>query len=365
MNVWEIEFRITVVHLIELLILLVRPGTANRYIIFDVESDLSEEASPSSPLALNANLPRFREAPAFRNGKECLPIAMDRSTEFCDSFSVHIAMTLDRTYIRGSTAAIFSVVKHAACPGNIVFHFLTIGPEQDLNDLLTFTFPYLRFKVYTFDEALVKDRISTSIREALEQPLNYARTYIADILPACVERVIYLDSDLVVVDDIVKLWTTRLGSHPLGAPIYCHVNFSQYFTETFWSDSSMSGVFKDRNPCYFNTGVMVMDLAMWRRRRFSRAIEQWMEVQRKRRIYDLGSLPPFLLVFAGDVKAIEPRWNQHGLGGDNFQGHCRRLHPGPVSLLHWSGKGKPWIRLDNHNPCPLDSLWAPYDLLLQ
>ncbi|CBI27064.3 unnamed protein product, partial [Vitis vinifera] len=38
------------------------------------------------------------------------------------------------------------------------------------------------------------------------------------------------------------------------------------------------------------------------------------------------------------------------------------LHPGPVSLLHWSGKGKPWLRLDSKRPCPLDSLWAPYDL---
>lgn len=80
------------------------------------------------------------------------------------------------------------------------------------------------------------------------------------------------------------------------------------------------------------------------------------------RIYELGSLPPFLLVFAGNVKQVEHRWNQHGLGGDNLEGQCRDLHPGPVSLLHWSGKGKPWLRLDSKKPCPLDSLWAPYDL---
>ncbi|CAH8386678.1 unnamed protein product [Eruca vesicaria subsp. sativa] len=70
----------------------------------------------------------------------------------------------------------------------------------------------------------------------------------------------------------------------------------------------------------------------------------------------------FLLVFAGEVAPIEHRWNQHGLGGDNVRGSCRDLHPGPVSLLHWSGSGKPWFRLDSRRPCPLDSLWAPYDL---
>ncbi|KAG2325379.1 hypothetical protein Bca52824_008107 [Brassica carinata] len=87
-----------------------------------------------------------------------------------------------------------------------------------------------------------------------------------------------------------------------------------------------------------------------------------MEIQKRDRIYELGSLPPFLLVFAGEVAPIEHRWNQHGLGGDNVRGSCRDLHPGPVSLLHWSGSGKPWFRLDSGRPCPLDSLWAPYDL---
>ncbi|URE30523.1 Glycosyl transferase family 8 [Musa troglodytarum] len=87
-----------------------------------------------------------------------------------------------------------------------------------------------------------------------------------------------------------------------------------------------------------------------------------MGVQKQKRIYHLGSLPPFLLVLAGNIKAVDHRWNQHGLGGDNIEGKCRSLHPGPISLLHWSGKGKPWLRLDSRKPCAVDYLWAPYDL---
>ena len=119
---------------------------------------------------------------------------------------------------------------------------------------------------------------------------------------------------------------------------------------------------RDRKPCYFNTGVMVIDLTKWRTYKTTQKLEKWMEIQKKHRIYELGSLPPFLLVFAGDVERIEDRWNQHGLGGDNVEGLCRNLHSGPVSLLHWSGKGKPWLRLNSKRPCPLDQLWAPYDL---
>ncbi|KAG5524253.1 hypothetical protein RHGRI_031058 [Rhododendron griersonianum] len=38
-----------------------------------------------------------------------------------------------------------------------------------------------------------------------------------------------------------------------------------------------------------------------------------MELKRKRKIYELSSLPPFLVVFDGDVEPVEParfRWGQ-------------------------------------------------------
>ncbi|KAL1550275.1 putative galacturonosyltransferase-like 7 [Salvia divinorum] len=303
----------------------------------------------------------FRRAPAFRNAGECRsPKVANYSV--CDPSLVHVAITLDVEYLRGSIAAVHSVLQHTKCPESVFFHFLV--PEIGFQSLVRSTFPELKFKVYYFDPERVRNLISSSVRQALEQPLNYARNYLADLLETCVTRVIYLDSDLVVVDDISKLWSTKLGRKSIGAPEYCHANFTKYFTSHFWSNSRFSGVFSGRSPCYFNTGVMVMDLGKWRRFGYTRRIERWMEVQKTSasRIYELGSLPPFLLVFAGHVAPIEHRWNQHGLGGDNVRGSCRDLHPGPVSLLHWSGSGKPWLRLDSKQPCPLDSLWAPYDL---
>jgi lipopolysaccharide biosynthesis glycosyltransferase len=316
--------------------------------------------------------PPFREAPAFKNDKQCVSAERKKKKnngaeeEICDSSAVHIAMTLDVAYLRGSMAAVFSILKHSSCPENVIFHFLVGNRDAGLRSLIFSTFPFLRFKVYHFDEALVKFRISASVRLALEHPLNYARSYLANILEPCVERVIYLDSDLIVVDDIVKLWGTRLGSGAIGAPEYCHTNFTKYFTESFWSNKAFTKVFDHRRnkPCYFNTGVMVMNLVKWREQNYRSTIESWMKRQKEARIYELGSLPPFLLVFAGDVEPIDHRWNQHGLGGDNLEGRCRPLHPGPVSLLHWSGKGKPWIRLDARKPCSVDNLWAPYDLRL-
>ncbi|GFQ05029.1 probable galacturonosyltransferase-like 2 [Phtheirospermum japonicum] len=254
-------------------------------------------------------------------------------------------MTLDTAYIRGSAAAIHSVLCHAACPQNVFFHFIVAASGSGLwgHAAISAAFPYLKFRIYPFRDSAVAGLISTAIRPALDSPLNYARSYLASLLPPCVRRqVVYLDSDVILVDDIARLADTPLGD---GA------------------NPSLSLTFAHRRACYFNTGVMVIDLGRWRAGDYTRKIEEWMELQKRMRIYELGSLPPFLLVFAGKIAPVDHRWNQHGLGGDNYHGLCRALHPGPVSLLHWSGKGKPWARLDAGRPCPLDALWAPYDLL--
>ncbi|KAL9166186.1 hypothetical protein ABFS82_05G012900 [Erythranthe guttata] len=312
----------------------------------------------------------FSEAPDYRNGVGCPSTAAAKSADpvtSCDPSLVHVAMTLDSEYLRGSMAAVHSVLRHASCPEQVFFHFVaaefdSLSPRV-LTRLVQSIFPSLNFKVYIFREDTVINLISSSIRSALENPLNYARNYLGDIIDPCVKRVIYLDSDLVLVDDITKLWEVKMSAGKIiGAPEYCHANFTKYFTDNFWSDPVLSRVFGSRKPCYFNTGVMVMDLEKWREGHFRKKIENWMELQRQNRIYELGSLPPFLLVFGGNVEPINHRWNQHGLGGDNVAGSCRELHPGPVSLLHWSGKGKPWVRLDEKRPCPLDHLWEPYDL---
>lgn len=212
----------------------------------------------------------FREAPQFYNSPDCPSLyhhinqnnndAPDsQNPKICSENAVHVAMTLDAAYLRGSLAAILSVLQHSSCPENVYFHFVAASAPAAhafrLNLTVSKSFPYLNFRVYNFDDAAVAGLISTSIRAALDCPLNYARNYLADLLPQCVKKVVYLDSDLVLVDDIAKLAATPLGGLVLAAPEYCNANFTSYFTPTFWSNPSLSLTFEGRNACYFNTGM--------------------------------------------------------------------------------------------------------------
>lgn len=89
--------------------------------------------------------------------------------------SFHIALTLDANYLRGTIAAIFLILQHSTCPQSLSFHFLLARFEPELISSIKSTFPYLNFKIYGFDSKRVRGKISRSIRQGLDQPLNYAK----------------------------------------------------------------------------------------------------------------------------------------------------------------------------------------------
>ncbi|KAM0996606.1 hypothetical protein ACFX13_006633 [Malus domestica] len=104
------------------------------------------------------------------------------------------------------------------------------------------------FSVFLGD---VSGLISTSIRSALDCSLNYARSYLTELLPLCVCRVVYLDFGFILVDDIAKLSAIPL----LAAPEYYNANFTSYFISAFLSNPSLSLTFADHHACYFNTAL--------------------------------------------------------------------------------------------------------------
>ncbi|MFS7951074.1 hypothetical protein Hanom_Chr07g00590661 [Helianthus anomalus] len=47
-----------------------------------------------------------------------------RNAVGCSCATIHIAKAIDIEYLRGTTAAVDSVLRHASCPENIFFHFI-------------------------------------------------------------------------------------------------------------------------------------------------------------------------------------------------------------------------------------------------
>ncbi|MDB5157951.1 MAG: hypothetical protein JWR50_2658 [Mucilaginibacter sp.] len=91
-------------------------------------------------------------------------------------------------------------------------------------------------------------------------PLNiYTRLYIPQFIPKGIKKVIFLDVDMIVLEDISVLWHTDLGDNIVGA---VQDQFIQIVSK--WGGvSNYAELGIDADNKYFNAGLMVIDIEKW------------------------------------------------------------------------------------------------------
>src|SRR5262245_22172843 len=82
----------------------------------------------------------------------------------------------------------------------------------------------------------------------------YARLLIPDLFPTSVEKVLYLDADCVVVGDLLALWHFDMGSAAIAA-----------VHDPVGATMEREGGINLDEKTFVNSGVMLMNLMVWRR----------------------------------------------------------------------------------------------------
>ena len=94
----------------------------------------------------------------------------------------------------------------------------------------------------------------------------FARLLIPRLFPETVGRILYLDADLLVLDDLEPLWEVDLEGAAVGA-----------VADALDVPLNHGGPGREEMPrvrSYFNSGVLLIDLPRWREKKISeRAIE--------------------------------------------------------------------------------------------
>lgn len=199
-------------------------------------------------------------------------------------YGVHVALTVDSSYVMGAAVAMRSASDHT--PGRITFYVVDCGlTSADREHLLE----------SVVDRNDVTMNFVALREECLARELGpvWAKLDLADILP--VERVLYLDADTLVLSNLKELWGTDLDGktigavfdvgHPMGHP-----------------------TFPERRP-YFNAGVLLLDLT---KIRYADTIK----------LADIGKQmkgseykdQDALNTYFRDWKILNLSWNAQGLG---------------------------------------------------
>ncbi|HEY4201223.1 MAG TPA: glycosyltransferase family 8 protein [Devosiaceae bacterium] len=243
---------------------------------------------------------------------------------------IHIALTFDDSYWAPAYATMRSICLTTRRRGDLVFHLchrtLTGDHKDDLDSITTEFGAAVRY--YNIDEMPLFNEV------AGRAPYNYrlsnivyARLLFADILPADIERITYLDCDMMVRAPIEQVAEVDLGPYPIAA-----VPDAEGMNISLGRDIKTKRDLFDPADPYFNAGLIVIDMRKWREAQIIPKLEKAMADGTMARLYyDQDFLN---LVFNRNWLQLEQMWNLV----DPRPVH-QTLHP---KLVHYTGDGKPW-----------------------
>jgi lipopolysaccharide biosynthesis glycosyltransferase len=252
---------------------------------------------------------------------------------------VHIVAVADDSYAQHIGVTCASLVFHKSRHRRIRIHIIDGGISQLNKQLLRKTLDELGLEMnfITINTSIYRDLIvSRHITQAA-----YYRLSIPDLFEEFNEdKVIYLDCDLIIKDDICSMWDIDLGDYTIAA-------VADIGGIIRLQDLNIPNNFK-----YFNSGVMIINLTQWRKNNItSKVLEYLTQNREKIQYHDQDGLNAVLY---NQWLVLPPKWNMQRnmldcLDKAYFDEEQLKEAIQQPSIIHYTGSSKPW-QYDNTHP---------------
>ena len=231
--------------------------------------------------------------------------------------NINVCIASDDGYSKYAGVVIASVLANADSNDNLCFYILDGGISENNKEkiLSEKSIKDCEINFVKVDSSLFDDYKSVKTNQYLSI-VAYYRLKMSDILPD-VQKVIYLDCDVVVNSSLKEFFNLDLG----GCPV-CGVR-----------DINKRMLVK--NPGYVNSGVLVMDLAEIRARKIEDKFLDW--TRENADTIKMGDQEIINEVLKGDIKIAEDCWN---VQSSNFTNRSSYVHK--PNIIHFVSKRKPW-----------------------
>ncbi|MGI5239100.1 glycosyltransferase family 8 protein [Dactylosporangium sp. CA-139066] len=162
----------------------------------------------------------------------------------------------------------------------------------------------------------------------------YLRLYLPHLLPDALERVLYLDCDVLVDGDLTPLWSVPLGPAPVAA-------VRDGFTRSIGDRGGVPGLTPamDARAPYFNSGVLLMQPAVWRGMDVTGQVLGHVHEHREHLRHPDQDALNFVLY--GRWRPLPSIWNDTFIWWQD-PALQRLLEPERVRITHFIGPRKPW-----------------------
>lgn len=170
--------------------------------------------------------------------------------------------------------------------------------------------------------------------------LNHLRFYLPEVYPK-LDKILFLDDDIVVQKDLTGLWSVNLHGKVNGAVETCGESFHRFDKYLNFSNPHIARNF-DPNACGWAYGMNIFDLKEWTRRDITGIYHKWQNMNEDRTLWKLGTLPPGLITFYRLTHPIEKSWHVLGLG---YNPSIDKSDIENAAVIHYNGNMKPWLEL--------------------
>ncbi|MBO4901311.1 MAG: glycosyltransferase family 8 protein [Lachnospiraceae bacterium] len=154
---------------------------------------------------------------------------------------------------------------------------------------------YGRKKIKWFLQKNINEELSIHVRADRGSISQFSRLFISSIIPDDLDRILYLDCDVIVNKSIRELWNMNLQGKTIGA-------LSDAFSPLYRKNIDLK-----RNDIMFNSGVMLIDLLLWKKNRIQDEIIKFIE--KKKGMVQQGDQGVLNAVLSHQTYCFEPRFN--------------------------------------------------------
>ncbi|KAH9324790.1 hypothetical protein KI387_004968, partial [Taxus chinensis] len=175
--------------------------------------------------------------------------------------------------------------------------------------------------------------------------MNHLCIYLPELFPN-LQKVVFLDDDVVVQRDISPLWDIDLEGKVNGAVETCRGGNQWVMSKSFKTYFNFSHplISKNLDPdqCAWAYGMNIFDLTAWRKTNIKGTYHYWIKknLESNFTLWRFGTLPPALISFNGHVHPIDPIWHMLGLG---YHSKTNLHDVQQAAVIHYNGQDKPWL----------------------
>lgn len=266
---------------------------------------------------------------------------------------MNIVYIANEKYVPHLAASMCSVMENNKSEKDIVFHVISTGMTEESMDRLAKLCDNYARRMLTYNLSDIERRINAAGQPFLQKfdISILGRFFLGEIIPADVDKILYLDCDTIITGSLHEMYEIL----PRDGIILAAVQ-----EPTIYKSTKRMISLRDEDP-YFNSGVLLIDMNMWREHNTDARLRSYFESISDKSIFaDQDAINGLL---CGYIESIHPKYNfitnykyfrWSTLAGMSpayksvSKEEFNEAQSSPV-VIHYAGDERPWIK-GNHNP---------------